>query len=188
MAREFSLYRIIEIEWAVKNGKEYVPTPKAPRQHKSKSKHKKSKSKGSTTSNTAFPSANDTNDFTINEDDMAERENAAPGDASTDVTDLINTSKVLFPASLKAKSLIRSDSPEFGVELTNKDPLSSSTGKRPFEDDDALGQAGLESFAKTPETQKGLALKRQKMGVLEEDAEWEPPSAPNAKAHMRDVA
>jgi hypothetical protein len=119
---------------------------------------------------------------------MAERENAAPGDASMDVTDLINTSKVLFPGSLRAKSLIRSNSPEFGVELTNKDPLNSSAGKRPFEDDDALGEAGLESFAKSPEIQKGLAQKRQRMGVLEEDAEWEPPSAPNAKAHMRGVA
>lgn len=38
--------RIIEIEWAVKNGKEFKPSPKKPRKTKTKKKGKEGKAKG----------------------------------------------------------------------------------------------------------------------------------------------
>lgn len=40
------LYRIIEIEWAVKNDKEFVPSPKRPKKAKSKKKGKSTSGSG----------------------------------------------------------------------------------------------------------------------------------------------
>ncbi len=108
------VYRIIEIEWAVKNGKEFVPSPKPPRKTKSKNK----KTKGSR----------------LNDNAMVvdgENENENENDAES------------VEGGSKYPSLLKTTMPmsEFGMEVTNVPDAGSPSlnrSKRSYADADDL--------------------------------------------------
>ena len=99
-----------------------------------------------------------------------------------DIADLMKTSKVLFPGSPGEKSIL-AEPGEFGIELTNKvSSLSPTVPKRHLDEDDDRDDGFADP--KTPGLQKGLVVKRQRLGVVIEEPEWEPPYAPNSKVKV----
>ncbi|RXW20557.1 hypothetical protein EST38_g5299 [Candolleomyces aberdarensis] len=165
--------RIIEIEWAVKNGREYVPSPKPQKQHK---KHKKNRSnKASTASSSHEDQENEAMDMDIS------------GGAGN--------------GGVKGKTRIMSPTSEFGVELTNAGETgvpggNTSLTKRPFADteDDQEVDSGIDHghgmiATQTPPPPQ-QQQKRQKRDFIKNEEDhyhddlnerWEPPYAPNPK-------
>lgn len=135
------VYRIIEIEWAVKNGKEFVPSPKPPR----KTKNKNKKTKGSRLNENAMDVDGRNNCNNNNNENDAE--SAAAGASK-------------FPSLLKTTMPVSS---EFGMEVTNtpdaSDSPSLNRSKRSYADVDDLAMLKGQMMM-TP-------VKRQKRDVVE---------------------
>ncbi|KAJ2912993.1 hypothetical protein MD484_g7419, partial [Candolleomyces efflorescens] len=169
-------FRIIEIEWAVKNGRDYVPSPKPQRQKK----HKKSRSTKVSTASSSHQQ-------------HADQENEAMD---------MDISGGASNGGVKAKTRFTSPTSEFGVELTNTGEVGVPSGntsltKRPFddtEDDQEVdsgidhGRGGMIATQTPPPPQQ--QQKRQKRDFIKNeedyyhgdlDQRWEPPYAPNSK-------
>ena len=107
-------YRIIEIEWAVKNGKEFVPSPKPPRKMKNKNK----KTKGSRLNENAMDVDGENNSNNIKNENDAESAKGANSCPSL--------LKMTMPVSA------------FGMEVTNADSPNLNRSKRSYVDVDDL--------------------------------------------------
>ncbi|KDQ53292.1 hypothetical protein JAAARDRAFT_137340 [Jaapia argillacea MUCL 33604] len=143
--------RIIEIEWAVKNGKDFRPSPKRSKKNKSK---KRERSKGlegeSSSTSTLHSSSHNMTGGTSLETHFEEPEGAMEIDEESEVMDMV---VVQGDHQGQGRSQVR-----FGSELTNR------------------GDGGDESRVGTPAKKTRSGKGKRKSAEVVSDDEWEPPA------------